>query len=320
MMLTVFLTGGTGFVGGAILRYLSLSADYKVIAGVRKYSSRIPESVIQIVGKQNSLLFTEPDLSGVDVMIHAAARVHIMNGEGPEALEEFRKVNTAGTLALAREAAEAGVKRFVFISSIKVNGEGTLPGSPYHADDAPAPQGAYGVSKLEAEQGLQAIAAETGMEIVIIRPVLVYGPGVKANFRTMMSWLEKGIPLPFGAINNKRSLVALDNLVDLIVTCIDHPAAVNQVFLVSDGEDLSTTSLLRRLGQVLGKPARLMPVPVWLLTTLAQVLGKGALSQRLFGSLQVDIEKNRALLDWVPKVSVESALAQTAKNFSERRM
>ncbi|WP_010451870.1 UDP-glucose 4-epimerase family protein [Pseudomonas asplenii] len=319
-MLTVFLTGGTGFVGGAILRYLSLSADYKVIAGVRKYSSRIPESVIQIVGKQNSLLFTEPDLSGVDVMIHAAARVHIMNGEGPEALEEFRKVNTAGTLALAREAAEAGVKRFVFISSIKVNGEGTLPGSPYHADDAPAPQGAYGVSKLEAEQGLQAIAAETGMEIVIIRPVLVYGPGVKANFRTMMSWLEKGIPLPFGAINNKRSLVALDNLVDLIVTCIDHPAAVNQVFLVSDGEDLSTTSLLRRLGQVLGKPARLMPVPVWLLTTLAQVLGKGALSQRLFGSLQVDIEKNRALLDWVPKVSVESALAQTAKNFSERRM
>ncbi|UZE29970.1 UDP-glucose 4-epimerase family protein [Pseudomonas asplenii] len=319
-MLTVFLTGGTGFVGGAILRYLSLSADYKVIAGVRKYSSRIPESVIQIVGKQNSLLFTEPDLSGVDVMIHAAARVHIMNGEGPEALEEFRKVNTAGTLALAREAAEAGVKRFVFISSIKVNGEGTLPGSPYHADDAPAPQGAYGVSKLEAEQGLQAIAAETGMEVVIIRPVLVYGPGVKANFRTMMSWLEKGIPLPFGAINNKRSLVALDNLVDLIVTCIDHPAAVNQVFLVSDGEDLSTTSLLRRLGQVLGKPARLMPVPVWLLTTLAQVLGKGALSQRLFGSLQVDIEKNRALLDWVPKVSVESALAQTAKNFSERRM
>ncbi|WP_054064136.1 NAD-dependent epimerase/dehydratase family protein [Pseudomonas asplenii] len=319
-MPTVFLTGGTGFVGGAVLQHLSRTTDCRVIAGVRKCSGRIPESVAQVIGKQDSLLFTGPDLLGVDVMIHAAARVHIMNGEGPEALDEFRKVNTRGTLALARDAALAGVKRFVFISSIKVNGEGTLPGRPYRADDIPAPQGAYGVSKLEAEQGLLAIAEETGMEVVIIRPVLVYGPGVKANFRTMMAWLEKGFPLPFGAITNKRSLVALENLVDLIVTCIDHPAAANQVFLASDGEDLSTTSLLRRLGTALGKPARLMPIPVWLLTALAKALGKAALSQRLFGSLQVDIDKNRALLGWVPKVSVDSALALTAKDFSERRM
>jgi nucleoside-diphosphate-sugar epimerase len=240
-----------------------------------------------------------------------------MHDESSDPLAEFRKVNVEGTLNLARQAAEAGVRRFIFISSIKVNGEGTPLGSPYRADAQPQPADSYGISKMEAEQGLRALAAETGMEVVIIRPTLVYGPGVKANFLSMMRWLHKGVPLPFGAIHNQRSLVALDNLVDLIVTCIDHPAAANQTFLVSDGEDLSTTELLRRMATALGKPARLLPVPSWLLEAGASILGKKALSQRLCGSLQVDISKTRELLGWTPPLSVDAALRKTAAHFLE---
>ncbi len=238
-----------------------------------------------------------------------------MDDQAKDPLAEFRAVNVAGTLNLARQAVSAGVKRFVFISSIKVNGEGTASGKPYTADDTPMPVDPYGISKLEAEQGLQALSQETGMEVVIIRPVLVYGPGVKANFRSMMSWLRKGIPLPLGATGNKRSLVAVDNLVDLIATCIDHPAAANQTFLVSDGEDLSTTQLLQRMGKALGRPARLLPVPASLLQAGAAMLGKRAIAQRLCGSLQVDIGKTRELLGWAPPVSVDDALRKTARAF-----
>lgn len=238
-----------------------------------------------------------------------------MNDTADDPLVEFRKANVDGTLSLARQAAAAGVQRFIFISSIKVNGEGTELGYPYRADDTPAPQDPYGVSKMEAEQGLRALAAETGMEVVIIRPVLVYGPGVKANFRSMMSWLRKGIPLPLGATGNKRSLVAVDNLVDLIATCIDHPAAANQTFLVSDGEDLSTTQLLQRMGSALGRPARLLPVPASLLQAGAAMLGRRAIAQRLCGSLQVDICKTRERLAWAPPVSVDDALRKTARAF-----
>ncbi len=206
-------------------------------------------------------------------------------------------------------------QRFVFISTIKVNGEGTPLGQPYTADDVPAPVDPYGVSKHEAELGLMRLAEETGMEVVIIRPVLVYGPGVKANFLSMMRWLHKGIPLPLGAIHNQRSLVALDNLVDLIVTCLHHPAAANQTFLVSDGEDLSTTALLRRTAAALGRPARLIPVPVRVLRTAAHLLGKADFAQRLYGSLQVDISKTRELLGWSPPVSVDDALHKTARHF-----
>ena len=220
---------------------------------------------------------------------------------------------------LARQAATAGVRRFIFISSVKVNGEVTSLGVPYTADAKAAPVDPYGISKMEAEQGLRLIAAETGMEVVIIRPVLVYGPGVKANFHSMMSWLHKGIPLPLGSIYNKRSLVALDNLVDLIVTCITHPAAANQTFMVSDGDDLSTTELLRSMGAALNKPARLLPVPSWVLEVGAVALGRRALSQRLCGSLQVDISKTRELLNWSPPVSVNEALSKTANHFLEQR-
>lgn len=242
-----------------------------------------------------------------------------MHDTSSDPLAEFRKVNVEGTLSLARQAAAAGVRRFIFISSIKVNGEGTPVNVPYLADAQARPADPYGISKMEAEQGLHALAIETGMEVVIIRPVLIYGPEVKANFLSMMRWLHKGVPLPFGAIHNRRSLVALDNLVDLIVTCIDHPAAANQTFLVSDGEDLSTSELLRRMGAALGKPARLLPVPSWLLEAGAAMLGKKALSQRLCGSLQVDIGKARELLNWTPPVSVDEALHKTARHFLEQQ-
>ena len=231
-----------------------------------------------------------------------------MNDLSAGTLAEFRKVNVEGTLNLARQAAEAGVKRFVFISSIKVNGEGTEFGKPYTADDAPAPVDPYGISKLEAEQGLLGLASETGMEITIIRPVLVYGPGVKGNFASMINLVEKGIPLPLGAIHNQRSLVGIDNLVDLIIRCIDHPAAANQVFLAADGEDLSTTELLRIVAKAIERPSRLIPVPAPVLQFGATLLGRKAMAQRLLGSLQVDILKTRELLDWTPPVSVDEGL------------
>jgi UDP-glucose 4-epimerase len=201
----------------------------------------------------------------------------------------------------------------MFVSSIKVNGEATQPGCPFTADDAPAPLDAYGVSKMEAEQGLREIARQTGMEVVIIRPPLVYGPGVKANFAAMIRWLQRGVPLPLGAIHNQRSLVALDNLVDLMVTCLTHPAATNQTFLVSDGEDVSTTELLRRMGQALGRPARLVPVPASILKLAAALVGKRDVAQRLCGSLQVDIEKTRKLLGWTPPLTLDQGLRKAAE-------
>tara|TARA_R100001244_G_scaffold259_2_gene359 strand:- start:3917 stop:4885 length:969 start_codon:yes stop_codon:yes gene_type:complete len=316
---TVLLTGSTGFVGHPLL--LRMSTDgFRVVACSRTPISALPvDAVNPSITALDGTTDWKVALAGVEVVIHSAARVHVMHDTSSDPLAEFRKVNVEGTLNLARQAAAAGVRRFVFISSIKVNGEGTPVGVPYLADAQPAPADPYGISKMEAEQGLRALAAETAMEVVIVRPVLVYGPGVKANFLSMMRWLHKGVPLPFGAIHNRRSLVALDNLVDLIVTCIDHPAAANQTFLVSDGEDLSTTELLRRMGVALGRPARLLPIPSWMLEAGAALLGKQALSQRLCGSLQVDISKTRELLNWTPPVSVDEALRKTAKHFLEQQ-
>jgi nucleoside-diphosphate-sugar epimerase len=315
----VLLTGASGFVGRGVLVRMSARFDIELTAAFRKPLQVIPERVsCEVVGGLDAGTDWRKLLDRVDAVIHCAARVHVMNDTSSDPLTEFRKVNVDGTLNLARQAAAAGVRRFIFISSIKVNGEGTTPNQPYKADDDSAPLDPYGISKMEAEQGLRALAAETGMEVVIIRPVLVYGPGVKANFLSMMRWLHKGVPLPFGAIHNRRSLVALGNLVDLIVTCIDHPAAANQTFLVSDGEDLSTTELLRRMGTALGKQARLLPVPNRLLEVGATILGKQALAQRLCGSLQVDISKTRELLSWTPPVSVDEALRKTAKHFLEQ--
>lgn len=257
-----------------------------------------------------------PLLGGHEVVIHTAARVHIMDDPATDPLAAFREANIAGTVTLARQAAESGVRRFLFISSVKANGEMTLPGRPFRAEDPLAPCDSYGISKAEAEAELMTLTAQTGMEVVIIRPPLVYGPGVKANFLTMMRWLRLRLPLPFGALrDNRRSLIALDNLVDLIVTCIRHPAAANQIFLASDGEDLSTAELLRRLAAAMGVPARLFPVPPWVITAGASVLGKKNMAQRLCGNLQVDISKTRQLLGWQPVVGIDEGLRRTVAGF-----
>jgi nucleoside-diphosphate-sugar epimerase len=231
-----------------------------------------------------------------------------MRDGATDPLAEFRKVNVEGTLNLARQAVEAGVKRFVYLSSIKVNGEQTSKGSSFSEEDTPAPEDSYGISKMEAEQALRELSRDSDMAVVIVRPPLVYGPGVKGNFAKIIKLVEKGLPLPLGALHNKRSLVALDNLLDLIVTCIDHPAAANQVFLAGDGQDISTTELLQGVGQVMGKPVRLVPVPNGMLMFGAGLLGKKAVAQRLLGSLQVDISKARNLLGWEPPISVEEGL------------
>ncbi len=317
----ILITGATGFVGRALSIYL-LRDGHEIFALIRKKTSELPSSIKQIIiGDLSQLdpVIIDKTFDGVDVVIHTAARVHVMNDTASDPLTEFRKVNLESTMALARKAAEVGAKRFIFISSIKVNGELTTPGIPFTADDVPNPIDPYGVSKAEAEQALLDLAASTGLQVVIIRPVLVYGAGVKANFRSLMSWLNKGVPLPLGLIQNKRSLVALDNLIDLINTCIDHPAAVNQVFLVSDGEDISTSELLRRVGRALGKPARLLPVPAWVISSGAVILGKREMSQRLLGSLQVDISKTRDLLGWVPPVSLDEALQKTVQSFLPKK-
>lgn len=303
----VLLTGATGFVGRRLAESLEGLPDKELTCAVRRSGA---------VNRGREALFNGLDagtdwssaVAGQQVVIHAAARAHIMKDELTDPLAEYRRVNVEGTLNLARQAIDAGVRRFIYISSIKVNGERTFEGNAFSEDDEPAPEDPYGISKMEAEQALQRLAAGAGMELVIIRPPLVYGPGVKGNFATMVKIVEKGLPLPLGAVHNKRSLVALDNLVDLIVTCIDHPAATGQVFLAGDGEDISTTELLCGIGKAMGKPARLVPVPAGALMFGAGLLGKKPVAQRVMGSLQVDISKARKLLGWEPPLSVEEGL------------
>lgn len=304
--MNITLTGTTGFVGSAL--YTSLSQRHFVRPITRaQFGDLLPTTD-----------YTSA-LCNADVVIHLAARVHVMRDKAADPLEEFRRTNTAATLNLARQAANCGVRRFIYLSSIKVNGELTLPDQPFTAEDNYLPNDPYGISKYEAEQGLKEIVQQTGMEVTIIRPPLVYGPAVKANFLNMMHWIHKGIPLPFGAIHNRRSLVALPNLIDLITICIDHPAAANQTFLVSDAEDLSTTQLISKLSHALGKPSRLIPVPQIILMAALKLLGKQALAQRLGGNLQVDISKTRTLLNWTPPISVDEALHATAKYYLKQQ-
>ena len=316
----VLLTGASGFVGRAVQARLLNDGVHELCCAQRQLpASPVAGAEFYLAPSLGPDADWSQALLGVDALIHCAARVHVMNEQAADPLSEFRRVNVDGTLRLARQAVEAGIRRLVFVSSIKVNGEQTRPGEAFGADDEPHACDPYGISKREAEEGLLALGAETGLEVVIVRPPLIYGPGVKANFLSMMRWLNRGVPLPFGAIDNRRSLVALDNLVDLLVLCLSHPAASGQRFLVSDGEDLSTTELLRRLGQALGRPAWLLPVPQAWIKGGAKLLGRQSLSQRLCGSLQIDIDKTRDRLGWAPPLTVDQGLALTAAYFLENQ-
>lgn len=311
----VLVTGATGFVGSAVVDRLrddleTLAIHIAVRRSRSASASKVSEHVIDDLGPSTDWSCA---LQGVDAVVHCAARVHVMQDGAADPLTQFRRINVQGTLRLAQQAADSGVRRFVFLSSVKVNGEATSRSAPFTADADPAPLDPYGISKNEAEQGLRSIASRTGMEVVMIRPPLVYGPGVKANFASMMHWLRKGVPLPLGAINNRRSFVALGNLVDLIHLCLEHPAAANQTFLVSDDEDVSTSDLLRRMAIALGRPARLIPVPPKILEMTAALLGRKGVSQRLCGYLQVDVAKTKSLLGWKPPLTFDQGLEITAR-------
>jgi nucleoside-diphosphate-sugar epimerase len=309
----VLLTGASGFVGRSIMGAALLrNIDIRpVFRSVSTANSSLGAVVVTTLDGETEWSHA---LQGVDVVVHAAARAHVMKDKELDPLSEYRRVNVEGSLNLAIQAAAAGVRRFVFISSIKVNGESTKVGRAFAADDVPAPQDAYGISKAEAEAALKLVADGVGMEVTIIRSPLVYGPKVKGNFSNLIQLIRKGVPLPLLAANNNlRSLVALDNLVDLILVCIYHPRAANQTFLISDGEDLSTTDLLRRMAKAINRSARLFFVPSCLLYLVANMLGKKVVAQRLLGSLQVDISKTCEILDWKPPVTVDDALYRAMK-------
>ncbi|WP_155984193.1 MULTISPECIES: NAD-dependent epimerase/dehydratase family protein [unclassified Thioalkalivibrio] len=304
----VLVTGATGFVGRHVCACLAAQDDWMPVAGSRWPGVSVGTGVEMVatpaLGADSN--WTEA-LGGVFAVVHAAARAHVMKESAVDPMAEFRRCNVEGTLELARQAAEAGVRRFVFLSSIGVLGRSSE--RPLRFDDSPAPEDDYAVSKWEAEQGLVELSRETGMEVVVVRPPLVYGPNAPGNFGKLMEWMARGVPLPLGAVTrNRRSLVGLDNLVDLLVTCLEHPAAANRVFLAGDGEDLSTTDLLRRVAAAMGRRARLVPVPPVLLRAGARAVGRGEMARRLLDSLQVDISHTRETLGWEPPVSVDEGL------------
>ncbi|MCB2385703.1 UDP-glucose 4-epimerase family protein [Thalassolituus alkanivorans] len=315
-MAKIALTGASGFVGMAVVKQL-MATKHQLTPLVRTITKSSPSNSIGVGNLDENTSYSQV-LDEVNVVIHSAARAHIMKDEVADPLAEYRKVNVEGTLNFAKQAVAAGVKRFVYISSIKVNGESTAGLSAFTEADGAKPEDPYGVSKYEAEEGLRLLAQETGLEVVIIRPPLVYGPGVKANFLSLVKLSVTKLPLPFGAVNNKRSMVYVGNLVDLIVRCIDHPAAANETFLVSDGEDVSLRNLVTYIRLCLGRSPRLLPVPVWLFKLAGAVTGKKGVVDRLVGDLQVDSSKARTLLEWEPPFTVSQGIEATVADFMNK--
>lgn len=309
----VLITGATGFVGGSLLSKIKESA---VVLGRSK-----PNGFNGVFfNRQLSSATNFSDcFKDIDVVVHCAARVHVMKEHVSDPLNAFRQVNVEGTLNLARQAALAGVKRFVFISSIKVNGENNKAGKPFTSMDSPSPEGSYAVTKAEAEAGLKEVSAKSGMEVTIIRPPLVYGPNVKGNLLSLLKIVNTGFPLPFGAVNNLRSMVYIENLVSLIVACIKSPNAGNKVFLASDGVDVSTTKLISLLRSCMNRPRRLVPVHYFLFYVAAKLFGKSDVVTRLFGSLQIDDSLTKQQLDWSAPFSVEEGLQDTVNYFLKQK-
>ena len=312
-MNSVLITGAGGFIGSALCE--KISAEGRQVRGTFRSEidvSRLPNGVeaVSIASIDSDTKWNDA-LTGIDTVVHLAARVHVMDDVSSNPLTEYRKVNVEGTKCLAVAAANAGVKRFIFISSIKVNGEGRA--AAYTEDDEEAPEDSYGVSKWEAEQELHKISDTTGIEVVILRPPLVYGPGVKANFMRLFKIVEHGIPLPLSSIKNRRSFIYLGNLIDAIITCMTNPNAAGKTYLVSDGEDVSTPELIRMIGAVFRRRALLLPVPVCIMRMAGRITGKYDEVERLIGSLTVDISKICKELEWKPPYTMEHGLRETAK-------
>ncbi len=307
----VLVTGANGFIGRTLCSTLIGSG-----LAVNRCVRRAPVSgEAFVVGNIDGSTNWRRPLAGCEAVVHLAGRAHQLTDQASDPLEEFRRVNVRGSMALFSQAAAQGVKRFVYVSSIGVNGNQTVV--PFTEADVPQPCEPYALSKLEAEVGLKRLAAETGLELVIIRPPLVYGRDAPGNFGRLVHWVRKGLPLPFGAIHNRRSMVSLGNLTDFIAVCLKNTAAANQVFLVSDGQDISTTDLLKRVARLMNQPVRLVPVPSAWLEAIIVALGRRDTARRLCGNLQIDISKARELLAWSPPWSIDEGLS-TAVNGRER--
>jgi len=307
---TVLVTGASGFVGRRLCARLVQEGRFHIRGSSRRPYSPPAGVEPAITGEIGPDTNWAAALTGVSVIVHLAARVHVTRDTSADPLDEFRRINVVGTEQLVRQAVAAGVRRVLYVSSVKVNGESGM----YSELDPPHPEGPYAISKYEAEQILHTIAGEAGIEIVIVRSPLVYGPGVRANFEALLRMVRSGVPLPVGAVRNRRSLIGLDNLVDFIVTCMIHPAAAGKTFLVSDDEDLSTAELIRRIARAYDRSARLLPVPEFLLYAAATLIGKRSAAQKIFGSLCVDISKAKHVLGWLPPCSVDEELRRIAES------